>query len=418
MTENEKDNAARDKATATEALSEAVIVSDAAVVADPADAPTEHQSDAAKTDAPITASAKKDTKKDSTQVGVNPSSPRQAETQTVAMKKTNSGKTSNGGLNKAAIIWLAIIIIIVGAASAAGWWFWQSFQQQITALNQQQQVLLEEWQTSQNRIKSFEQLNASTNEAWKAGVKSLESMVIESAQRMSRQANRNADRWPLEEALTLTRLAEQRLQLDSNAQVAVGLMKAADKVFAGLDQAAVLPIRRQLAKDILALQSTSAADINGHYFTLDAIAQQIQTLKWVPKPATQTEIPANADPATGFWHSLKQVVVITRLDVPYQAPALQSDFERWRQHTLLLIEQTQLALLARNQPLFDAAITQLQSQLATMVSQFKLSAEQQNLSEMQGATLNPQWPNIGTSVTIIEQYLAELEPSDNAEDAQ
>ena len=64
MTENEKDNAARDKATATEALSEAVIVSDAAVVADPADAPTEHQSDAAKTDAPITASAKKDTKKE------------------------------------------------------------------------------------------------------------------------------------------------------------------------------------------------------------------------------------------------------------------------------------------------------------------------------------------------------------------
>ncbi len=321
-------------------------------------------------------------------------------------------------ISRLPLILLLLTLMIAGLLGGAGWWFWTAYQHDFIALQQQQQTLLEELQSSQRKIAGFEQLNDQTNAAWQAGVKSLESMVIESAQRMNRQANRTNDRWPLEEALTLTRLAQQRLQLDASAQVAIGLLKSADTIFSGMDQAAVLPLRRQLAQDILALQNTSAADINGHYFALDAVANQVRNLAWLPKPVTQSPIPDEADPLTGFWHGLKQIVVVSRLDLPMQPVPLQSDFERWRQHTLLLLEQAQLALLARNQPLYDAALEQSLEQLEFMQNQLKLAALITSVAELQGATLNPQWPDIGQSVDIIEQYLAEQQTQADAEGAQ
>jgi len=95
-----------------------------------------------------------------------------------------------------------------------------------------------------------------------------------------------------------------------------------------------------------------------------------------------------------------------------EAPALQSDFERWRQHQLLLIEQTQLALLAHNQPLFDAALEQTRSTLDSMVSQFSISVWQEQLAKLQNSVLNPAWPDINASVESIELYLSEQEESE------
>jgi len=162
-----------------------------------------------------------------------------------------------------------------------------------------------------------------------------------------------------------------------------------------------------LAIDLLALDSVASADVNGLYFALDALAGQIKALSWVPKPSLPKALPVNDTPLTGFWHSLKQIVVIQRLDVPMQAPALMNDFERWRQHQLLLIDQSQLALLARNQDLFDVALSQTRDVLAQMASQFPTEVWQQQLTAMQTAVLNPQWPDLQGSRAAIEMYLSE-----------
>lgn len=305
-----------------------------------------------------------------------------------------------------ALLFIVTAVLLV-AGAAGGYWVWQQLQQQVASLQTAQQTLSEELQASRSQLSRLENLNQNTNTDWQEAVQSLESLVIQSAQRLNAQANRTENRWPLEEALTLARLANQRLQLDASASVAIGLLKSADVILAEQDQAAVLPIRRQFAADILALQSTPAADVNGLYFQLEAVAGEIKELVWVPKPTSQTAIPDNTDPVAGFWQSLKQVVVVSRLDVPMQAPPLQSDFERWRQHTLLLIEQTQLALLARNQALFNAALRQTEDQLLQMISQFDLQALQSALTEMQGATLNPDWPDVNTSIEALEIYLSE-----------
>jgi len=304
-------------------------------------------------------------------------------------------------------VWLLVLLLAVAALVAAGYNFWQVNQNALAAFALQQQSLETRLEDSQQKIAQLQMVSEQSNASWRQAVGKLETLVIDSAQRLNRVANRNENRWPLEEALTLTRLAQQRLQLDASALVAKGLLRSADQILSTLDQAAVLPLRRQLAIDLLALESAPSADVNGLYFALDALAGQIKDLSWLPKPSLTTALPSNDTPLTGFWHSLKQIVVIQRLDVPMQAPALMDDFERWRQHQLLLIEQSQLALLARNQALYDAALSQTRATLTQMASQFPTDLWQQQLAELQAAVLNPQWPDLQGSRTAIEIYLSE-----------
>jgi uroporphyrin-III C-methyltransferase len=311
------------------------------------------------------------------------------------------------------VLMLLVLVLLLAAVAGAGYWFWQDYQKQVMVLNNVQATLSEELVSARNQIQQLEQANTRTSQDWKNGVKSLQNLVVQSAQRLNREANRTDARWPLEEALTLARLAEQRLQLDAHASVAVGLLKSSDQVLAGLDQAAVLPLREQIKKDILALESTAAADINGHYFDLEAVADQVKNLKWVPTPL-QSDTPEDAKLKEGFLDGLKKIVVVSRLDEPMKAPPLLDDFEQWRQHLLLLIEQVQLALLARNQPLFDAALQQAQAHLSIMKDRYNLTASENHLKDIARAVLNPQWPDISQSVTEIEQYLSEQTESTDA----
>ncbi|WP_320824918.1 uroporphyrinogen-III C-methyltransferase [Reinekea sp.] len=304
-------------------------------------------------------------------------------------------------------IWLLVVLLGAAALVAAGYSVWQVNQSALAAFALQQQSLETRLEDSQRQIAQLQVVSQDSSAGWQRAVAKLETLVIDSAQRLNRVANRNENRWPLEEALTLTRLAQQRLQLDASALVAKGLLRSADQILSTLDQAAVLPLRRQLAIDLLALESAPSADVNGLYFALDALAGQIQELSWLPKPSLATALPSNDTPLTGFWHSLKQIVVIQRLDVAMQAPPLMDDFERWRQHQLLLIEQSQLALLARNQTLYDAALSQTRVAMAQMASQFPTELWQQQLAEMQVAVLNPQWPDLQGSRAAIEIYLSE-----------
>ena len=338
-----------------------------------------------------------------------------------AKKTARSKRPKPPGQGSGKLVWLGLLLIlllVLGALAGFGYWGWQQYEAQNTQLAElrnAQSALQQQLGAAQKQMQQVTALNSETKKEFQSKVQSVEDLMVKSAQRMNRQANRTESRWPLEEALTLTRLAAQRLQLDARANVAVGLLKSADKVLAGLDQAAVLPLRRQLASDILALQSTAAVDIHGAYFRLEAVADKVKALTWVPKPS-ELELPSKVDTDGGFWSSLKNVIVVSRLDTPLQAPPVLSDFEQWRQRLLLLIEQVKLALLARNQALFDEALAQTQEQLTVMSSQFDLSAMQSSLQELNAAVLNPQWPSIDQSATLIEQYLAE-QSTDGASDS-
>ncbi|MFQ3228686.1 uroporphyrinogen-III C-methyltransferase [Reinekea sp.] len=303
------------------------------------------------------------------------------------------------------LIVLMVIIVISAGIAYGGWWLWQNNLAQVNQLQQQNQQLAEQVAIAQQQITEVSNRRVDYADDLTQQVSQIESLVVESAQRMNREADRTENRWPLEEALTLTRLAQRRLFLDKNAAVSISLLKSADDIIATLDAAAVLPLRQQIASDILALNNARSVDLNGIYFQLGAIADEVRQLTWVPKPTETVQIEPEISPVEGFWQSVKKVVVISRLDSIVQAPPIQSDFELWRQHTLMVLAQSQLALLAQNQLLFEAALSQSLDQLKAMNSQFDFKVPSQQLQQLKTLQLNPTWPDIGKSVLVIDTYI-------------
>jgi uroporphyrin-3 C-methyltransferase len=335
-------------------------------------------------------------------------------------------RTRRGGPGRNRRLWVALVVLLVFIVGLSGlvYWGWQQYQTLLSTTVQVQsdQASLRQQVSSLSRslndsVSAREQLARQTSQQQA----DLEAMLIETAQRLSRRQDLDADRWPLEEALTLLRLAERRLQLDRDATIAISLMNAADQVLAGLTQAAVLPVRRQIAADRLALQSVSSADVNGAYFRLEAIAERIAGSLWVPAARLEPQEQAITELSwAAFRDSLSSLVTVSRLDVPFEAPPLLSDFAQWQQHSQLLTEQVQLALLAQNQPLYDAALEQLHLRISAMSTELGLEAMVNDLDTLQGLNLEPDYPDVHGSVESLERYMTrvETEASDAAGDGE
>ncbi|MEX1215448.1 uroporphyrinogen-III C-methyltransferase [Saccharospirillum sp.] len=335
---------------------------------------------------------------------------------------------SGGGSGRSGRL-LAVLLVLIVAVAGLSWlvyWGWQQYrglQQETAAVVSSVSELRQQVSSLSTQLESSNSERERLEQSVREEQQALEAMLIETAQRLSRRQDLEADRWPLEEALTLLRLAERRLQLDGDATIAVGLLNAADQVLAGLTEAAVLPVRRQIASDRLALQSVGSVDLNGTYFRLEAIADLIASRQWTP--AERLEPQAQSDDIDLSWQtfrdSLSSLVTVSRLDVPYQAPPLLSEFAQWQQHSQLLAEQVQLALLARNQPLYNEALAQLQERVAAMAPALELGAVTSDLESLQGLTLTPDFPDIHASIEALEQYMTRVdaeatEPADDGED--
>lgn len=331
--------------------------------------------------------------------------------------KTQAGKTKTRKAGGRGWRVLLVLLILIGLLAASGYYWGRPYYQQwLTqwaawrSLPQQQAGLAAEVSRLNDKLNQAERAGDELRNELSRARAELEQLVVDSAQRLSRRDDLDADQWPLEEALALLRLAERRLQLDGNAQVALNLLDAADQILADLSAAAVLPVRRQLADDRLALQSVDAPDINGLYFRLDAIDERLAALQWTPAqrlaPEPQSDNATADSPWVAFRHSLGSLVTISRLEADHQASPLLDDFERWRQHSRLLLEEVQLALLSRQQVLFEAALHQLTDQLMPMRQELEVQPLLDQLAEINGTQLNPQLPDISASVQALENYLS------------
>ena len=376
------------------------------------------------------ASAAADTPVDRTEGGVSDASsdapePRTSEPKpaskakpagnTGAPPRRRRGKAGGGsGRSNRLLISVLVLVLFVAGLAWLVYWGWQQYrvlQQETNTVVSSLSELRQQVSSLSVRLESSEDARERLAQQVQQEQQALEAMLIETAQRLSRRQDLDADRWPLEEALTLLRLAERRLQLDGDATIAISLLNAADQVLAGLTEAAVLPVRRQIASDRLALQSVGSIDLNGTYFRLEAINEQIASRQWSPAERLEPREQSSETPLSWqtFRDSLSSLVTVSRLDVPYQAPPLLSEFAQWQQHSLLLTEQVQLALLARNQPLYNEALTQLQSRIATMSDELELGAIETELDALQGLTLTPDFPDIHASVEALEQYMTRVE---------
>lgn len=162
---------------------------------------------------------------------------------------------------------------------------------------------------------------------------------------------RNQTQWQLAEAEQLLLIANRRLQLGRDVDSALAALRAADRQLERLANPNLLPVRREIAREVAALQALERADISGIALRLGSLAERTDQLPVDPdleRRAQQVAAAGGNQADGGVWQDLLSLVRIRRHDEP-QKPLLAPEHRYFaRQNLRLMLYGAQHALLQGN----------------------------------------------------------------------
>ncbi|MFT6916263.1 MAG: uroporphyrin-3 C-methyltransferase [Motiliproteus sp.] len=254
-----------------------------------------------------------------------------------------------------------------------------------------------------------------------SNVDELQTRLSKSMQQVSKLGTGTRKDWLLAEVEYLLRLANQRVLMEGNASGALSLLQGADQILKETDDVSIYPVRKALAQDMVALESVPTIDIEGIFLKLNAINNQVDSLRLLPitdkhqLPEILKQItPDSMSQVNATWASamdkLGNLIVIRHREdavTPLLSPE-QHYFLTQNLH--LMLEQTQQSLLQGKQAAFDAG---LKKSAQWIGSYFEATdpttrALLRNLSDLEGIEIAPALPDISGSLRELKSYLAEL----------
>ncbi len=322
-------------------------------------------------------------------------------------------------------LWLLSLALVVALAVLA-WLGWQQLQlrdSQLTGLQtmvQQQQRQLEQLdERHQERLGRLDGFQDQVREQ----VQRLDRQLITTSQQLLNMGAKSRTDWLLAEAEYLLRLANQRLLMERDPAGALAILQAADGVLAETDEVALYPVRRQIAQEVVALESVAELDRTGVFLKLEALSQAVDQLQQrhdepVKAPvsdATPVDLTDSVgEVASSLWDELKQLIVVRRLDQPAE-PLLPPENEFFlRQNLRLMLEQAELALLDKNQAVYEASL----AKAAQWVERYFTSPSQganraarafmANLDSLRQVQVDPALPDISESLRILKSLVASI----------
>ncbi|WP_198781293.1 uroporphyrinogen-III C-methyltransferase [Shewanella putrefaciens] len=274
-------------------------------------------------------------------------------TQSTAPSPTSAAKRSSWAIRFGVLLALGLTVCTLGG----GFMLYQQLQQQllvqdaknIALQDQLQQALLQPNQ----RIGQLEQQQLNDAKTFQELAKLAEDQN-QLQDRLNKLAQRSPTHWMASEAEYLVNMAGRKLWLEKDPRTATDLLKSADETIAAMNNPALLPIRKALAKDIAATASIKTTDIDGSVLALDALIEQLDKL-----PLNRADAAADTPEDTNItgdlndwqsnlgktWKALTQDFITIRHRTA-DAPALLAPEQQWYlveniRHKLL---QSQLAL--------------------------------------------------------------------------
>ena len=221
--------------------------------------------------------------------------------------KEKPAAKKSGGSN---VLGLLALLIALGALVLAGWMYQQdqllaaqekstsaSFRAELRALTDSQSELTSLLSAQREALSQLRSDTSTRLDALARRSQDLE-VSVQSLATVDRQD------WLLAEAEYLLRVANQRAQLSGDARSAAQLLASADEILQDLDDAALHPVRAEIAKEIAALQSSAERDVEGSYLALQALANEVAKLKIYQAPSYQ---PAPAETQATDWKQRLQV---------------------------------------------------------------------------------------------------------------
>ncbi|QYJ79130.1 uroporphyrinogen-III C-methyltransferase [Shewanella acanthi] len=271
-------------------------------------------------------------------------------------QKADSGSTptrSSWGIRFGVLLALGISACTIGA----GFMLYQQLQQQLVLQEGKNTLLQEKLQQALQqpnlRISQLEQQQANDAKTFQ-DLSKLANGQSQLHERINKLAQRSPTHWMAAEAEYLVNMAGRKLWLEKDPRTATDLLKSADETIAAMNNPALLPIRKALAKDIAATANMKSVDIDGNVLALDALIEQLDKL-----PLSRNDGEANAEEDTTIsadvsdwqanlnktWKAITQDFITIRHRTA-DAPALLAPDQQWYlveniRHKLL---QSQLAL--------------------------------------------------------------------------
>lgn len=274
-------------------------------------------------------------------------------TPSTAPSQTPASSRSSWAIRFGVLLALGLTACTLGG----GFMLYQQMQQQLLAQDAKNIALQDQLQQAllqpNQRIGQLEQQQLNDAKTYQELTK-LAADQNQLQDRVNKLAQRSPTHWMASEAEYLVNMAGRKLWLEKDPRTATDLLKSADETIAAMNNPALLPIRKALAKDIAATASIKTTDIDGNVLALDALIEQLDKL---PLNRTDAETDAPEDTTiTGdlndwqsnlgkTWKALTQDFITIRHKTA-DAPALLAPEQQWYlveniRHKLL---QSQLAL--------------------------------------------------------------------------
>lgn len=228
---------------------------------------------------------------------------------------------------------------------------------------------------------------------------------------------RHRTEWVMAESEQLLVIANNRLQLARDARSALAALRAADAQLNQIANPSLLPVRREIAREIAALEAIDKVDVSGISLKLGSLAESVSRLPIAPEVSRRQQATqeARADTvatdagtnwraqAHSLWRDMLSLVRI-RTDLTTQRPLLPPEQEYFlRENLKLMLYGAQAALLQGDVGVFQQNLKTAQQLLKDY---FDLNTEvvigmQAELEKMRASKLVADLPDISRSLTAL-----------------
>ncbi|MEQ6917976.1 uroporphyrinogen-III C-methyltransferase [Halomonas aquatica] len=348
---------------------------------------------------------------------------------------TDHGDEGGKRGGKSGVLALVLVILLAIGVAFFGWQAWQKLDAQ-----QQRLASLPSDVASQSALGDLKgQIDSAETERNAALESALSDLRGEFADyrgsvdgtldkvltELSREQDTDERDWLHAEAAYLLRLANQRLQLERDVEGAAALLRTADARLLEADNPALVPVRREIASELAALQSVPKVDRTGLYLALNAQQEQIagqplaQDIEEITADATIEEAPTGGweQQLSRFGNELKDLVIVRKHDQALESLIAPEQESYLRQSVRLVLEQSQLALLKEEQALYEASLDKV---LTLIRGYYDTDVEGvqsviARVEELKQRSIRPELPDISGSQQALASFIEHRFESRSAE---
>lgn len=250
----------------------------------------------------------------------------------------------------------------------------------------------------------------------------LSDLAEQFAQLQSQQLNANQpnQEWKILEAEYLLGMASQKLLLERDLATAISLLDRADQALLASDSSNVFAARQAIASDLSMLRNVDDLDREGIYLRLENLLSQMDTIDLLSsmrqnfenRRGDESEAVQLAPDTSGIIDSslefLGAIFVWRKWDETPQAMLAPGEDALIKQNLQLMLGQSQLALLMRDESLYQQSLAKSKAwfQRYAVVDSPAGEAIALELDQLSAIEIDSPMPSISQSLSSISQLAA------------